>query len=198
MGDVNKLHDIFLTRSSNGVSWGVCMPEMWQGRHRGMLGWKMGGHFSQDPASCLWHSPCVGPVLQTRTLARMVKHPCRQGMGSVLLQACARGKKKQRAVFGRGSWVCQDCASVTLFPARGSPLATCAWKPSLAKSHRGKGQIVTSYVSGMIFHSISISGLLPPLFSNGLNKPLKTWVLEGSEFKSRFCHLFSNLINKME
>lgn len=198
MGDANKPHDIFLTQSSNGVSWGVCMPEIWQGRHRDMLAWKMGSHFSQDPSSCLLHSPCVGPVFQTRTLTRMVKHLCRQGVGIVVLQAYARGKENQRAVFERESWVCQDCADVAWLPARGSPLATCVWKPLLAKSHRGKGQGVTSYVSGMTFNPISISGLLPPLFSNRLNKPLKTWVLEGSEFRSRFCHPFSHFINKME
>lgn len=101
MGDANKPHDIFLTWSSNGVSWSVCMPEMWQGRHRGLLWWKMGDHFSQDTASCLLHGPCPGPVLQTRTLTRMVKCPCRQGMG-VWCSKPEQGGRKSRESLGGG------------------------------------------------------------------------------------------------
>lgn len=89
-------------------------------------------------------------------------------------------------------------------------LRTCI-PHSLAKAHSGKGQTGTSRASGMTFGradeilypletaaSCSWARLLPPFFSSRLNKPLKTWALAGSKFRSKFCHLLSPFVNKMD
>lgn len=150
MDDANKPHDTFLTRSFNGVSWGVWVPEMWQGRHRGMLWWKEGGHFSQDPASCLKHSSCVGPVLQTRTVTRVVKCPCSQWMGSVVLQACAE-EEKQGAVFGRWSWICQ---AVQLWPCSLQGVVLWQLVPETRLLNHTAGRAKQAHLTCQEWHSI--------------------------------------------
>lgn len=94
---------------------GVCVLGTRQGRNGGCHNGRWVTFFSKEPASWLLCISRVGPVLQKRMLSRTVRCPCRQGSDIVLLQACARGKEKQRAFLGRGHGTARLLAVVLLF-----------------------------------------------------------------------------------
>lgn len=138
MGDANKPHGIFLTRSFNGVSWGVCVPEMWQGRHRGMLWWKMSDHFSQEPASCLLHSPCVGPVLQTRTLT--IGHtPLQAGDGQCGAPSLCKGEGKAQSCLWEEVMGLPSLCNSGLAPCKGLSFGNLCLKTFASQSTQGEG-----------------------------------------------------------
>lgn len=164
MGDADNPHDIFLTQPFNGVSWGVCVPEMWQGRHRSKLWWKMSDHFSQEPASCLLHSPCAGPVLQTRTLTRMVKCPLQAGDGQCGAPNLCKGEGKAERGLWEGDMGLPSLCSYGLAPCKWLSFGNLGLKMFACQSTQWDGPnrhvlCVRNGIRPCWWDPISISGL---------------------------------------